>query len=68
MKSLFSLIMSFGAVCFSYAANYLTFTAEEAGSKFGILNSEDNDPDVQYSLDDGATWTVLKSGERVELK
>ena len=68
MKSLFSLIMSFGAVCFSYAANYLTFTAEEAGSKFGIYNSEDNDPDVQYSLDYGATWTELKPGERVELK
>ena len=52
----------------AFAANYLTFTAEEAGSKFGIYNSEDNDPDVQYSLDDGATWTVLKPGERVELK
>ena len=68
MKRLFSLIMSFCAVCLSNAANYLTFTAEEAGSKFGIYNSEDNDPDVQYSLDDGATWTVLKPGDRVELK
>ena len=56
------------AFCLSNAANYLTFTAEEAGSKFGIYNSDDNEPDVQYSIDNGQTWTVLKPGDRVELK
>ena len=68
IKKLLTFILLQCVMSVAFAANYLTFTAEEAGSKFGILNSEDNDPDVQYSLDDGATWTVLKSGERVELK
>ena len=68
IKKLLTFILLQCVMSVAFAANYLTFTAEEAGSKFGILNSEDNDPDVQYSLDDGATWTVLKPGERVELK
>ena len=68
IKKILTFILSQCVMSVAIAANYLTFTAEEAGSKFGILNSEDNDPDVQYSLDDGATWTVLKPGDRVELK
>ena len=48
-------------------ANYLTFTAEEDGSSFGIVNNEGNNPDVQYSLDGGKTWTALAGGDTVVL-
>ncbi|MBO4529928.1 MAG: T9SS type A sorting domain-containing protein [Paludibacteraceae bacterium] len=54
------------AVCVASAANYLTFTAEEDSSTFGIMN-EKNNPDVQYSLDGGATWTALTEGDSVIL-
>ena len=47
--------------------NYLTFTAEEDGSTFGIVNKKNNDPDVQYSLDGGKTWTALSGGDTVVL-
>ncbi len=47
--------------------NYLTFTAEEDGSSFGIVNINNNNPDVQYSLDGGKTWTALAGGEMVTL-
>ena len=46
--------------------NYLTFTAEEDGSTFGIVN-EGNNPDVQYSLDGGETWNALAAGDTVTL-
>ncbi|MDD5996479.1 MAG: T9SS type A sorting domain-containing protein, partial [Bacteroidales bacterium] len=46
--------------------NYLTFTAEEDGSTFGILN-KNNNPDVQYSLDGGETWTALVKGDAITL-
>ena len=46
--------------------NYLTFTAEEDGSTFGIVN-KDNNPDVQYSLDGGETWTALVEGDAITL-
>ena len=52
--------------CISNAANYLTFTAEEDGSTFGILN-KNNNPDVQYSLDGGETWTALAAGDTITL-
>ena len=68
IKKLLTFILSQCVMSVAFAVNYLTFTAEEAGSKFGIYNSEDNDPEVLYSLDDGATWTKLEPGERVELK
>ena len=48
------------------AANYLTFTAEEDGSTFGIVN-KDNNPDVQYSLDGGKTWIALAAGDTITL-
>ena len=48
-------------------ANYLTFTAEEDGSSFGIVNNEGNNPDVQYSLDGGETWTALAAGDTITL-
>ena len=46
--------------------NYLTFTAEEDGSTFGIVNMNNN-PDVQYSLDGGKTWIALAEGDTVVL-
>ena len=52
--------------CISNAANYLTFAAEEDGSTFGILN-KNNNPDVQYSLDGGETWTALVEGDAITL-
>jgi len=52
--------------CISNAANYLTFAAEEDGSTFGILN-KNNNPDVQYSLDGGETWTALFEGDAITL-
>ena len=52
--------------CISNAANYLTFAAEEDGSTFGIVN-KNNNPDVQYSLDGGETWTALVKGDAITL-
>lgn len=49
------------------AANYLTFTAEADNSSFGIMNFGDNNPYVQYSLDEGKTWTRLESGTLIPL-
>ena len=54
------------AFCMASAANYLTFTAEEDGSTFGILN-EKNNPDVHYSMDGGKTWIALEGGKMVTL-
>ena len=68
MKRIFTaFMMMLCAVCAASAANYLTFTAEEDSSSFGIVHTGDNNPDVQYSLDDGATWTVLAGGDTVTL-
>ncbi len=53
--------------CISNAANYLTFAAEEDGSTFGIKNEGGNNPDVQYSLDGGETWTALAAGDTITL-
>lgn len=47
--------------------NWLCFTAEEAGSKVWYDNV-DNNPDVQYSLDEGKTWQTLEEGSKVTLK
>ena len=65
-KIITTFIMMLCAVCGASAANYLTFTAEEDSSTFGIMNNK-NTPDVQYSLDDGATWTALTEGDSVIL-
>ena len=59
-------MMMLCAVCVASAANYLTFTAEEDSSTFGIMN-EKNNPDVQYSLDGGETWTALAAGDTITL-
>lgn len=52
--------------CISNAANYLTFTAEEDGSTFGIAYNYLS-PDVQYSLNGGETWTELAVGDTILL-
>ena len=68
MKKIFTaFIMMLCAACVASAANYLTFTAEEDGSTFGIVNYEGNNPDVQYTLDDGETWTALAAGDTITL-
>ena len=60
-----------------HAVNYLTFTAKEDGSSFGIdiikkyLYEEDSSsaiPDVQYSLDGGKTWAKLPTDTFISLK
>ncbi|MEE3482725.1 MAG: leucine-rich repeat protein [Bacteroidales bacterium] len=67
MKKIFTtFIMMLCAACVASAANYLTFTAEEDSSSFGIVNAGNN-PDVQYSLDDGETWIALAEGDTVVL-
>ena len=67
MKRIFTaFMMMLCAACVASAANYLTFTAAEDGSSFGIKNTNNN-PDVQYSLDDGATWNLLTDGESIPL-
>ena len=48
-------------------ANYLTFTAEEGRSYFYIANFN-NEPDIQYSINDGKTWRRLKANEKVVLE
>ena len=61
MKKIFTaFILMLCAACVASGANYLTFTAEEDGSSFGITHVSGNNPDVQYSLDDGETWTALE--------
>jgi hypothetical protein len=61
-KIFFALLTS----CFTmlaYSSNYLTFTAEEDNSSFSISNWGKNNPNVEYSLDDGETWTTLLEGD-----
>ena len=65
-KIIATFMMLLCAVCMASAANYLTFTAEEDGSTFGIVNQRNN-PDVQYSLDGGETWTALAAGDTITL-
>lgn len=68
LKKLLTLFLLQCAINTVFAANYLTFTAEEAGSSFGITNYHDNNSDVQYSLDGGETWTQLVEGEMITLE
>ena len=60
-------MMMLCAACVASAANYLTFTAEEDSSTFGIMNKGGNNPDIQYSLDGGETWTALAAGDTITL-
>ena len=61
-------ILSFQCLlCTAFAANYLTFTAEEDGSEFGVNKYRESNPNVQYSLDNGETWTDLDHGDMITL-
>ena len=61
-----------------HATNYLTFTAEEGSSAFGIKTQRinySNDPllkgdipNVQYSLNGGKTWKALPNDTLIRLK
>ena len=57
-KLLTLLCMQLALCCTSFAANYLTFTAEEDNSSFSIVdhNIKSN---IFYSLDNGKTWKQL---------
>ena len=75
LKKHLTLLLFLCATCALHAANYLTFTAEEDSSSFGIdiinLYEEDSSsaiPDVQYSLDGGKTWTKLPTDTFISLK
>ena len=46
--------------------NWLCFTAEKNESKIWYRNT-DNDPDVQYSLDEGKTWNIMEPLQPVVL-
>ena len=50
------------------AANYLCFTSESGHSQIGYVNYGGNTPDVQYSTDEGATWTPLGPNEIISLE
>ena len=52
------------------AANYLCFTAEEAGSEIGysLGYSYSVPPDIQYSTDGGTSWNVMKEDEPIVLE
>ena len=59
MKKFFILLfMQIALCCSTFAANYLTFTAEKDNSSFSI---EDHDikSNIFYSLDNGETWIQL---------
>ncbi|MBO4531617.1 MAG: leucine-rich repeat protein [Paludibacteraceae bacterium] len=58
-KFFLAMLMSCFAL-FASASNYLTFTAEEDNSSFW-LDDRGNNPNVEYSLDDGETWTLLEA-------
>ncbi|MBR0501866.1 MAG: hypothetical protein IJJ77_01320, partial [Paludibacteraceae bacterium] len=74
MKKIFTaFMMMLCAACAASAANYLTFTAEEDSSTFGIvydwagLLPSNGWPDIQYSLDGGETWSELAIGDKIIL-
>ena len=46
-------------------ANYLTFTAEESGSSFSLINTKEEEPNLEYSSDGGNTWATLHANEQV---
>ena len=50
------------------AANWLYFTAKEAGTTVSYKNVGGNSPDVQYSLVYGGSWSPLAEGEKVTLE
>ena len=67
LKKHLALLLFLCVTCALHAANYLTFTAEVDSSSFGIHSEWWNNPDVQYSLDDGQTWTKLTNDTLIPL-
>ena len=67
MRTFLTFILMFCATYMASAANHLTFTAEEDSSTFCIKRFGDNNPSVQYSLDDGETWATLSEDKAVVL-
>ncbi len=67
MRTFLTFILMFCATYMAGAANHLTFTAEEDSSTFCIKRFGDNNPSVQYSLDDGETWADLSEDKAVVL-
>ncbi|MEE3483162.1 MAG: leucine-rich repeat protein, partial [Bacteroidales bacterium] len=47
--------------------NWLCFTANVDGSYIGYENKGENNPDIQYSIDEGKSWYPLSPNERVTL-
>ena len=60
------------AACVASGANYLTFTAKEDSSTFGIVYEWSGLlnywPNIQYSLDEGETWSKLAIGDIIILE
>jgi hypothetical protein len=67
-KTFTTLFLLLVTCCVASAANYLTFTAESDNADFSrtFCGNLLTIPDIQYSLDDGQTWTSL--GGEVLLK
>ena len=68
MRTFLTFILMFCATCIADAANYLTFSAEEESSTFSIMKFGDNEPNIQYSVDEGKTWIDLTESKTVVLK
>ena len=80
LKKHLTLLLFLCAASALHATNYLTFTAEEDDSKFGIKTTSDwVDPDIdthwdnpdikiQYSLNGGKSWTKLPADTLIPLK
>ena len=48
--------------------NWLCFAANENGSYIGYENNGANSPHIQYSIDEGISWSTLSPNERVTLE
>lgn len=68
MRTFLTFILMFCATYMASAANHLTFTAEEESSTFSIMKFGDNEPNIQYSVDEGKTWIDLTESKTVVLK
>ncbi len=71
MNTYYRLIVLFSYFLLSslsgWAADYLCFTAEQAGSTVRYQNRNDNNPDMKYSLD-GEHWTDWAPNDRITLE
>ncbi|MBP5481416.1 MAG: leucine-rich repeat protein [Paludibacteraceae bacterium] len=58
-KTFTTLFLLLITCCVASAANYLTFTAMVDGAYFSKSVTGSANPNIEYSLDDGQTWTEL---------